>query len=173
MFFFFSSRRRHTRCYRDWSSDVCSSDLRHQAARLDAGRVPLRRRRTADRTRILTVVAVPLEPDGKVFRWVLGFERGWRCVVDPIAVAAVGRWSGGPAASHDHDGGPVDHRFVVLGSAFVVADQPPVAQQPTEATFHHPPARGTTRKACNSVRLMTVSVICATAWTQPAKGVPS
>src|SRR5215813_10117443 len=28
-FFFFSSRRRHTRCGRDWSSDVCSSDLGH------------------------------------------------------------------------------------------------------------------------------------------------
>src|SRR2546422_5438325 len=27
IFFFFSSRRRHTRCSRDWSSDVCSSDL--------------------------------------------------------------------------------------------------------------------------------------------------
>src|SRR3989337_3218210 len=27
LFFFCSSRRRHTRCYRDWSSDVCSSDL--------------------------------------------------------------------------------------------------------------------------------------------------
>src|SRR5215813_14659438 len=27
VFFFFSSRRRHTRCGRDWSSDVCSSDL--------------------------------------------------------------------------------------------------------------------------------------------------
>src|SRR2546422_11064747 len=26
-FFFFSSRRRHTRCSRDWSSDVCSSEL--------------------------------------------------------------------------------------------------------------------------------------------------
>src|SRR5687768_17804285 len=26
-FFFFSSKRRHTRCSRDWSSDVCSSDL--------------------------------------------------------------------------------------------------------------------------------------------------
>src|SRR5258707_7184582 len=25
--FFFSSRRRHTRYWRDWSSDVCSSDL--------------------------------------------------------------------------------------------------------------------------------------------------
>src|SRR5207247_8020301 len=27
LFFFFSSRRRHTRSTRDWSSDVCSSDL--------------------------------------------------------------------------------------------------------------------------------------------------
>src|SRR3990172_10651637 len=25
--YFFSSRRRHTRCSRDWTSDVCSSDL--------------------------------------------------------------------------------------------------------------------------------------------------
>src|SRR4030043_1332539 len=31
LFFFFSSRRRHTRCSRDWSSDVCSSDLMAQA----------------------------------------------------------------------------------------------------------------------------------------------
>src|SRR5437868_8546536 len=29
LFFFFSSRRRHTRSKRDWSSDVCSSDLDH------------------------------------------------------------------------------------------------------------------------------------------------
>src|SRR5580700_494261 len=28
-YFFFSSRRRHTRSLRDWSSDVCSSDLTH------------------------------------------------------------------------------------------------------------------------------------------------
>src|SRR6266699_2590471 len=37
--FFFSSRRRHTRCGRDWSSDVCSSDLleaAEQAKRLAA-----------------------------------------------------------------------------------------------------------------------------------------
>src|SRR5207247_3204890 len=31
--FFFSSRRRHTRSTRDWSSDVCSSDLRVRWAR--------------------------------------------------------------------------------------------------------------------------------------------
>src|SRR3712207_7590853 len=29
--FFFSSRRRHTRYWRDWSSDVCSSDLESEA----------------------------------------------------------------------------------------------------------------------------------------------
>src|SRR5256884_4326824 len=32
IFFFFSSRRRHTRCSRDWSSDVCSSDLAKSVA---------------------------------------------------------------------------------------------------------------------------------------------
>src|SRR5438094_643765 len=32
-FFFFSSRRRHTRSYGDWSSDVCSSDLRRRNRR--------------------------------------------------------------------------------------------------------------------------------------------
>src|SRR6266542_2061447 len=36
-FFFFSSRRRHTRCYRDWSSDVCSSDLARRPAVIDVG----------------------------------------------------------------------------------------------------------------------------------------
>src|SRR5699024_11599399 len=29
LLFFFSSRRRHTRSKRDWSSDVCSSDLKN------------------------------------------------------------------------------------------------------------------------------------------------
>src|SRR3712207_9573468 len=38
LFFFFSSRRRHTRYWRDWSSDVCSSDLRRWGVRLMAPR---------------------------------------------------------------------------------------------------------------------------------------
>src|SRR2546422_10235002 len=39
-FFFFSSRRRHTRCSRDWSSDVCSSDYGSSVIleKLDNGR---------------------------------------------------------------------------------------------------------------------------------------
>src|SRR3712207_7850123 len=40
LFFFFSSRRRHTRYWRDWSSDVCSSDLvRARRADLDEDRL--------------------------------------------------------------------------------------------------------------------------------------
>src|SRR6266498_6029889 len=48
IFFFFSSRRRHTRCGRDWSSDVCSSDLRWLAEELvdAAPRIPVRDRAT-------------------------------------------------------------------------------------------------------------------------------
>src|SRR3712207_9586875 len=34
LFFFFSSRRRHTRYWRDWSSDVCSSDLETKGYRI-------------------------------------------------------------------------------------------------------------------------------------------
>src|SRR3712207_8360717 len=41
--FFFSSRRRHTRYWRDWSSDVCSSDLRVRGpAQASPSRVPAR-----------------------------------------------------------------------------------------------------------------------------------
>src|SRR5689334_25436882 len=36
IFFFFSSRRRHTRWNCDWSSDVCSSDLPERPERLSA-----------------------------------------------------------------------------------------------------------------------------------------
>src|SRR5439155_11564585 len=42
-FFFFSSRRRHTRWPRDWSSDVCSSDLADRGGHLAAD-VAYRRR---------------------------------------------------------------------------------------------------------------------------------
>src|SRR5439155_18366213 len=43
--FFFSSRRRHTRWPRDWSSDVCSSDLIGALARRRRGRRPAAYRR--------------------------------------------------------------------------------------------------------------------------------
>src|SRR5262245_63261213 len=41
--FFFSSRRRHTRCLSDWSSDVCSSDLGPRTRRRGGSRPPAAR----------------------------------------------------------------------------------------------------------------------------------
>src|SRR5687768_18273695 len=58
--FFFSSRRRHTRCSRDWSSDVCSSDLAEAGAINygDAYRHLVRYARELE----LPVTTPPLEP---------------------------------------------------------------------------------------------------------------
>src|SRR5699024_11344682 len=50
LFFFFSSRRRHTRSKRDWSSDVCSSDLSQiPGSRPGAGAVRFTNRACATR----------------------------------------------------------------------------------------------------------------------------
>src|SRR5437899_3644874 len=54
--FFFSSRRRHTRCLSDWSSDVCSSDLGLGSAMIvdgivepmELGHLPYKRRTFED-----------------------------------------------------------------------------------------------------------------------------
>src|SRR3712207_8709802 len=44
MCFFFSSRRRHTRYWRDWSSDVCSSDLLEEEYEADPEELELHQR---------------------------------------------------------------------------------------------------------------------------------
>src|SRR5256884_7237247 len=66
VFFFFSSRRRHTRCSRDWSSDVCSSDLCVALRREPAGAPrPRRTESEADRMRLLAhpyVFSLDLDP---------------------------------------------------------------------------------------------------------------
>src|ERR1035441_10996780 len=46
LYFFFSSRRRHTRCLSDWSSDVCSSDLNKEAAKASEGLISLSQMKT-------------------------------------------------------------------------------------------------------------------------------
>src|SRR5206468_8285264 len=55
-FFFFSSRRRHTRSDRDWSSDVCSSDLQ---VRRRHWRFPHQRCRRPSRSRADSAASVP------------------------------------------------------------------------------------------------------------------
>src|SRR5216684_8353643 len=74
-FFFFSSRRRHTRCSRDWSSDVCSSDLGTKPIRLLGESLVLYR----DRSGTLGLVAerCPHRNAGMVFG--IPEEHGLRC----------------------------------------------------------------------------------------------
>src|SRR5215217_2613492 len=58
-YFFFSSRRRHTRYWRDWSSDVCSSDLAHRVAcRSSKSRVECRRERTIEHGSAAQAIAI-------------------------------------------------------------------------------------------------------------------
>src|SRR2546422_8219744 len=67
MYFFFSSRRRHTRCSRDWSSDVCSSDLSPAA--------------TTTPTRVNQPVSLraPASLDGwSPVVWAVSLSTGWR-----------------------------------------------------------------------------------------------
>src|SRR3712207_7929993 len=69
-FFFFSSRRRHTRYWRDWSSDVCSSDPAGTSSQISdgAGAVLLMTREKADalglrpRARIVDTCLVGSDP---------------------------------------------------------------------------------------------------------------
>src|SRR5947209_14033305 len=113
-FFFFSSRRRHTRYWRDWSSDVCSSDLRRRGLRADrAGAgdhrvpgglrdpgsgVPARRqsddtpRRRAGRAArdepVLPVATVSRREMGarkRILRWA-----GWFAVANAVLLMVVG-----------------------------------------------------------------------------------
>src|SRR2546430_5795551 len=60
--FFFSSRRRHTRFDCDWSSDVCSSDLRRQCS--DPGRWALGPVAPAGRSVRVTVHSALRSPTG-------------------------------------------------------------------------------------------------------------
>src|SRR6266516_7184367 len=60
--FFFSSRRRHTRSYGDWSSDVCSSDLYGTSY------------------------------GGATVVWVAAIDRRVRCVVSVVGIGNGTRW---------------------------------------------------------------------------------
>src|SRR5438067_9855171 len=82
-FFFFSSRRRHTRSKRDWSSDVCSSDLAQM------------RRNVALAGSIAAIVDVPVAEPPHYSLEVAGLIGGRRLLSDDVAAleAKIGRAS--------------------------------------------------------------------------------
>src|SRR6266511_4988717 len=87
-FFFFSSRRRHTRFSRDWSSDVCSSDLE-----LWDGGIRLDEQETSDRREATT-----LELDPSRARSELGWRPCWNL---DVGLEKVASWYRSFAAGED------------------------------------------------------------------------
>src|SRR5690606_39968980 len=65
VFFFFSSRRRHTRFSRDWSSDVCSSDLHLNQTRFDSARVWSLAARAWWHVPLQCVLPIPVKGEGR------------------------------------------------------------------------------------------------------------
>src|SRR6266498_5057248 len=100
--FFFSSRRRHTRCGRDWSSDVCSSDLA-QAPAGDQQAFRLRRLGTdlvAERDDILLALAAGIaeaEETESLERQHLEAVRGEKASQPVVHLIRIGRADGDPA----------------------------------------------------------------------------
>src|SRR5215204_6874781 len=85
-FFFFSSRRRHTRSLCDWSSDVCSSDLDGRILGKVTSRAP------AAAAALAALAALAEDPERHVEP-----PEGSRQVVDPrytVVVTPDGRWAG-------------------------------------------------------------------------------
>src|SRR2546429_2453334 len=92
-FFFFSSRRRHTRCSRDWSSDVCSSDLILPPALCRcSGRVEHDVRELVVRLSCIRLIKAP-EPDLTFDEWqIAGAQRG-RSEERRVGKECRSRWS--------------------------------------------------------------------------------
>src|ERR1035438_10812432 len=81
--FFFSSRRRHTRCLSDWSSDVCSSDLiNHIHYILDMlmpANVDLMKLKRPDRLKLMA----SLDVNSKQGKKAVAFLKQHNTVIDP------------------------------------------------------------------------------------------
>src|SRR5256884_4273682 len=108
MLFFFSSRRRHTRCSRDWSSDVCSSDLRPSPEEMEAYERILGDALSGDRTNFAREDYVEeawriVDPILKADTPVCEYEKGtWGPTQVDEVVAPPGGWRN-PSASDKED----------------------------------------------------------------------
>src|SRR5207247_3928852 len=100
-FFFFSSRRRHTRSTRDWSSDVCSSDLVGWLTERIAVR-PLVERGAPLLAPILALlgmlvvfreaISVSFPPDPHPVPYALGIQRQSFFIIAVTSVVFIGVW---------------------------------------------------------------------------------
>src|SRR3712207_3352342 len=121
--FFFSSRSRHTRYWRDWSSDVCSSDLvetRDAAGRLDGIRV----RRLKEKLGTRKLPTAELELDGTPARMVAEPGAGVRAIAPMLNVTRT--WNAVSAAAYMRRGVALARDYARRRSAF----DAPLSRQP-------------------------------------------
>src|SRR5437868_8667372 len=104
--FFFSSRRRHTRSKRDWSSDVCSSDLYESMVSVKQAVESLPRPEVSDEfsARIAALAGAPPLTRAAVMT-TRSLPRDWRALAASILVTA----------------------FVASGATYFIAAPPPDA----------------------------------------------
>src|SRR2546422_407019 len=126
-FFFFSSRRRHTRCSRDWSSDVCSSDLYYMAVNDLAG---------ADSAFTKALALAPGCKDDIAFHrreaWVPVFNAAtaaWQAGNTDSAIAAFRR------ANEIYQAEPLG--FIYLANLFIAREEPDSALKQANAAKYH------------------------------------
>src|SRR5215203_6614880 len=98
LFFFFSSRRRHTRYWRDWSSDVCSSDLTVGPVEAAEAQAVLGRGQLGQAAAVTGHEGVPVDP-GLDVAAALVAERPLQLGLGPLAQGVQA---------------PVEHRHVCL-----------------------------------------------------------
>src|SRR5256885_4610709 len=93
-FFFFSSRRRHTRLQGDWSSDVCSSDLEDAIEPGERGELPRERSLIAmvEQVRDVKQRLRFVAPDGENLRMAVA-ERVHRSEERRVGKECRSRWS--------------------------------------------------------------------------------
>src|SRR5215208_4151335 len=110
VFFFFSSRRRHTRWPRDWSSDVCSSDLLWRAyvppnvtqyirQFSDWGSTKIERFRSAGYDVVILDEGIEKEISGRDVRTAIREGREWQSLVPAGVARVIERLERAPALS--------------------------------------------------------------------------
>src|SRR3712207_5876167 len=82
--FFFSSRRRHTRYWRDWSSDVCSSDLRAPFSRRCLPKAPAMSRPTEGFSVTMSRMGKSIREDSRMTAVRTGFSSRGKEVPDSL-----------------------------------------------------------------------------------------
>src|SRR5260370_10407175 len=92
IFFFFSSRRRHTRFKCDWSSDVCSSDLRFKNINDTLGHEPVPRLMAQRVIDVLEAIKID-EQHGDASSFALCRSEGARSEERRVGKECRSRWS--------------------------------------------------------------------------------